>query len=299
MESDDIRCDDLFALPSHLDLFSGIGGFALAAAWAGLRTIGFAETDKYANKVLSKHWPEVPNFGDVRNVSAAKISEPIFVLTGGFPCQPFSLAGKRGGAADYRYLWPEMRRCISELQPAWVLAENVPGLAGMELDNVLADLAGAGYEREVLSIPACGVDARHKRQRLWIVAHATRNLRRALRDALPDAPDGTSSDVANNPGGGRRTRRTGRPDSGGARATEQALPDVADAHRQSARRAAKPRQEYSQWATEPDVGRVAHGIPARVDRLRGLGNAIVPQIAEKLMRWMVQSSSANEHIDET
>ncbi len=200
--------------PTHLDLFSGIGGFALAAQWAGFRTIGFCEIDKYCRKVLAKNFLADPEydggtqtkvtgedhkaqqgsstgtklcgdesarvsgswesgfrgkiFGNIFDLNGADFSG-VSLITGGFPCQPFSVAGKRGGAADDRAIWPEMFRVISEARPAWVLGENVPGIIPMELDNVLSDLEGIGYATRAFVIPACAVDARHRRDRVWIV----------------------------------------------------------------------------------------------------------------------------------
>jgi len=158
----------------HLDLFSGIGGFALAAQWAGFTTVGFAEIDPFCSKVLRKHWPNVPNFGDVRSVpNMSQIS----LITGGFPCQPFSCAGKKKGKEDERYLWPEFRRIIQRNHPAWVVAENVPGIVDMERDSILTDLESEGYETQTFIIPACAVKAPHRRDRLWIVANSLRKRR--------------------------------------------------------------------------------------------------------------------------
>ncbi len=154
---------------THLDLFSGIGGFALAASWAGWTTIGFAETDDYASKVLKRHWPNVPNFGDVRNIRNVRAD----LITGGFPCQPYSVTGKRTGNADHRALWPEMLRVIRESKPSWVLGENVSGIVSMELDKICADLEAEGYEVQPLLIPACAADAPQERMRCWILADAT------------------------------------------------------------------------------------------------------------------------------
>ncbi len=155
----------------HLDLFSGIGGFALAAAWAGFTTVGFSEIDLYASKVLRRHWPNVQNFGDVRSVPSMS---NITLITGGFPCQPFSSAGKRKGREDDRHLWPEFNRIIHAIKPAWVVAENVTGIIDMELDNVLDDLERAGYETGTYIIPASAIGAPHRRERVWIVAHSLR-----------------------------------------------------------------------------------------------------------------------------
>lgn len=162
---------------THLSLFSGIGGLDLAAEMAGIKTVGQCEFADYQTKVLEQHWPEVPRWGDIRSLTGGSFFErtglrTVDVVSGGFPCQPFSLTGKRQGKADDRYLWPEMLRVIREISPLWVLAENVPGIVNMALDTVLSDLESAGYETATFHIPACGVDAPHRRNRIAILAHA-------------------------------------------------------------------------------------------------------------------------------
>ena len=156
----------------HLDLFSGIGGFATAAGWCGITTVGFSEIDAYASAVLQKHWPNITNYGDIRNLTKATIPQRIDLITGGFPCQPFSVAGKQQGRADARDLWPEMFRVIKEFRPSWVIGENVAGFVKMELDRTLADLESEGYTARAFIIPACAVGAPHRRDRVWIVAHS-------------------------------------------------------------------------------------------------------------------------------
>lgn len=155
---------------THVDLFSGIGGFALAARWTGLETVVFCEMDKFCQKVLNKHWPEVPIIEDIKTFNGSRFSN-VFLLTGGFPCQPFSCAGKRRGKEDDRYLWPEMLRVISEVKPRWVIGENVAGFINMGLDDCISDLEGEGYEVQAFIIPACAVNAPHRRDRVWIVAN--------------------------------------------------------------------------------------------------------------------------------
>lgn len=156
---------------THLDLFSGIGGFALAAQRAGFRTIGFSEVEPYACRVLAERFPGVPNLGDVRRIESFAGIGPIAILSGGFPCQPWSVAGKQRGAADDRHLWPAMLRVIETAQPAWIIGENVPGIIPSGLDKIIDDLEGAGYEAQPLVIPACAVGAWHIRDRVWICAH--------------------------------------------------------------------------------------------------------------------------------
>jgi DNA (cytosine-5)-methyltransferase 1 len=298
--------------PTHLDLFSGIGGFALAAKWAGFKTVGFCEIDKYCQRILAKNFladarceclsvgrNPCDMAGEARAIkdhgkerqrvwNSARNGRPIIcgnifsldgkafagvdLITGGFPCQPFSVAGKRKGAADDRHLWPEMLRIIKEARPAWVLGENVPGIIPMELDNVLSSLESLGYACRAFTIPACAVDARHRRDRLWIVAHAERSggSRRPARSAN-----------SNGAGPFRETERpSGIPNAFGARLEKQQR-ERCHSQCQAAQRNG---DERARWQPEPDVGRVAHGIPARVDRLKGLGNAIVPQVAYEIMR---------------
>jgi len=172
-----------------LDLFSGIGGFSLGLERAGMQTVAFCEIDPYCRAVLKKHWPGVPCHEDVRTLTASDVG-PIDVICGGFPCQPFSHAGKRLGGEDDRALWPEYRRLIQELRPAWVIGENVVGLVSLGLDSVLDDLEALGYSQRTFDIPACGVGAPHLRHRIWIVAHANgRGLSRS--DILREQQRGT------------------------------------------------------------------------------------------------------------
>lgn len=159
-------------MKTHLDLFSGIGGFALAANLAGFKTIGFCEKDNYCQKILKKHWPDIAINDDIKTFSASKYLG-VDLLTGGFPCQPYSLAGTQQNDDD-RKLWPEMLRVIQECQPTWIIGENVPGIINLALDGIITDLEKEGYEVQSFIIPACAVNAPHKRDRVWIVAHTKR-----------------------------------------------------------------------------------------------------------------------------
>ncbi len=240
-----------------------VGGFALAARWAGVDTIGFAEIDDYASRVLAKNFPGVTNYGDVRNVPKGI---PTWLITGGFPCQPFSVAGKRGGTSDDRWLWPEMAGVIERIRPCWVLGENVPGIIRMELDTVLSDLERLDYTAWPIVVPAVGVDAPHRRERVWIVGNTSRSGF-----------------------GGQHRRCTGAQLAHG----RENVADANNSGRTQRRRTIAVQPQHaaiecgSRWQPEPELGRVAHGIPARVDRLRGLGNAIVPQVAYQLIKMMI------------
>lgn len=172
----------------HISLFSGIGGFDLAAQWAGWTNIVSCEINPFGNKVLNHYWPDAYHHTDIHTLTIEKINEELtkrhganwrtndVVLTGGFPCQPYSLAGKRLGKEDERHLWPEMLRVIQEVKPTWIVGENVFGLInwsnGLVFDEVQTDLETAGYEVQAFVLPACAADAPHRRDRVWIVAHA-------------------------------------------------------------------------------------------------------------------------------
>jgi DNA (cytosine-5)-methyltransferase 1 len=155
----------------YLSLFSGIGGADLAAEAAGMEIVAFSEIDPFCCKVLAKHWPDVPNLGDIHKITKEGFSGGVDVICGGFPCQPFSGAGKRGGKKDDRHLWPEMFRVIQEFRPSWVVGENVAGFVSLGLDDALADLEAAGYQARAFVLPACAAGAHHRRDRCFIVAH--------------------------------------------------------------------------------------------------------------------------------
>lgn len=266
---------------THLDLFSGIGGFALAAQAVGFQTIGFSEIEAYSCAVLKKHWPEITNYGDIRNIR----NVPADLVTGGFPCQPFSAAGKRGGTNDDRALWPEMRRVIAESKPTVVLGENVSGIISMELDSVLDDLEHLGYSAWPIVVPACAVDARHRRDRVWILGYA--NSGRSRR-----AENGQGYHAGNN-GDTKRPDELCEP----ARPSGAWKENVADTNGASRKgnerteRSETERAEHQQphrWLAESGFCRVADGIPHWTHRLRGLGNAIVPQVAETILKQIAR-----------
>ena len=161
-----------------LDLFSGIGGFSYAAEQFGIKTIGFVEKDEFCQKVLKKHWKNVPIESDIRNVKGDNYGTAT-IVSGGFPCQPFSVAGKRKGQDDDRYLWDETIRVVAECKPRWFIGENVSGLInineGMVLRQVCNDLEKQGFQVQCFVIPASGIGAWHQRKRVWIIAYSNSN----------------------------------------------------------------------------------------------------------------------------
>lgn len=178
-----------------LDLFSGIGGFSLGLERAGMQTVAFCERDEYCRAVLAKHWPGVPCFDDIHNIDADGLGRlgRIDLVCGGFPCQPFSVAGRQKGKDDDRHLWPEMHRVIALARPTWVIGENVAGLIAMALDDVLADLESIGYTTRTFVIPAAAVGAPHRRDRLWIIATNTNGAELRKQSGRSDGTNGKSS----------------------------------------------------------------------------------------------------------
>jgi len=234
-------------------LFSGIGGMDLGLERAGMTLAWQVEINSFCQQVLRKHWPLVPKFSDIRTIDWEQVPS-VDLVCGGFPCQPFSIAGKQKGASDERYLWPEVVRCLESLNPTWFLGENVPGIGNLALPKIKADLENLGYEVWIASIPACGLDAPHLRQRIWITAYADSYSRRCEEQWGQQSSQQYAQKTI--PG----LERFCRFQSGGAA-----------------------------WETQPAVCRVVDGIPHRVDRLRGLGNAVVPQLVEVLGRMIMQA----------
>tara|TARA_R110002153_G_scaffold21114_3_gene70885 strand:- start:117 stop:1250 length:1134 start_codon:yes stop_codon:yes gene_type:complete len=364
----------------HVDLCSGIGGFALGFEWAKLSTpVQFCDIEPWSRKILAKHWPHVPIATDVKELAndPERLVRECDIITAGYPCQPFSVAGRQKGEEDPRHIYPYISKIIASKRPSWVVFENVGGHIALGLDKVLADLALKDYATRVFIIPAASVGAPHKRDRLWIIGRnvgdskhngssATEiggineeNARRASegkdqteqsqgtggRGHNEDVPNSESQRTGTNDEGiWQRSGRTGGGEGtamahtiseglegrignsqGGERqilSTEQHNRDEVwsasgryggenregqeenVAHPKSEQSASsdnrgeqrtaseseqrKPRGSSSwggrgcNWAVEPNVGRVAHGVPRRVDRIKGLGNAIVPQIAMKI-----------------
>ena len=288
----------------HVDLCSGIGGFALGFEWAGLSTpVLFCDIDPWCRKILAQHWPHVPISDDVKELANDPIRNvpDCDILTAGYPCQPFSFAGKRKGTEDDRHIWPYIRRIVAQKRPAWCVFENVYGHISMGLDQVLSDLEAESYAARAFIVPACGVNAPHKRDRLWIVAHAnSEGESNVSGHAAKGQRMVANTDIFN--GGADKepeqskgkTWRQPTSDSGGNVANTDDTGSQGRIHRRKdqewqdqhghARCSGTVHRQPIQgwWDVEPAVGRVAHGIPNRSHRLKGLGNAIVPQIAEQI-----------------
>ena len=306
-----------------LDLFSGIGGFSHGLDKVGFKTVAFCEMDKYCKLVLQKHWKGVKIYNDVKELKGEEIIKEhgtIDIVVGGFPCQPFSIAGARKGTDDNRHLWPEMFRIIKELKPRWVIGENVRGIVsiqnGMVFENVCTDLEGEGYEVRAFNIPAAGVGAPHRRERIWIVANSRRTLRQgsSIREknenetrkedadqhqrssSSPELNVANTESIESYVGKHRKHQTEG---NGQSETRGESGEDVAnaDSERQQKQWGSESIQEKvsrqttrtrfeceSGWSVEPDVGRVAHGLSGRVHRLKALGNSIVPKIAEEIGR---------------
>ena len=264
-------------------LFSGIGGFDLGFERAGMECAWQVEIDESCLRVLYKHWPNIPKYKDIRDVGKHNLAT-VDLICGGFPCQDVSLAGKRAGLEGKRStLWSEFYRIICELRPRWVVIENVPGLLpinnGEFFRKILRELAQSGYDAEWKVIPASAIGAPHRRERIWIVAHpchdglaqteqVAENTKKGIGEiGLWSGIERCSNSIPNSNGKGLAKRKSifGY-----------------DGEKQS------PLIRNDWWTSEPNVGRVADGVPFRVDRLKQLGNAIVPQLAEWIGRRIME-----------
>jgi len=300
----------------HVDLCSGIGGFALGFEWAELsKPVLFCDIEPWSREILRKHWPDVPIADDVKELANDPdgLVPDCDILTAGYPCQPFSLAGERRGTEDDRHIWPFILAIVQAKRPAWCVFENVYGHVSMGLDEVLSDLEGEGYAARPFIVPACAADAPHRRDRVWIIARNVGDTRRAssksrgdikarekaIRSAATSHHKRSGKDVAHtsrlhSDGSGEHSQQGQRqePQSGDSSCSD----NVADTDSKRWKGQWSKRHDAKQtglcgreaqrkthfWLAEPAVGRVANGIPRRVDRLRGLGNAIVPQIAMRI-----------------
>ena len=274
---------------NHASLFSGIGEFDLAASWMGWENVFQSEIDPFCNQVLEHHFPTTTRYEDIRNIDGTEWRGQIDILTGGFPCQPFSAAGKRRGTDDNRFLWPEMLRIICEVRPTWIVAENVRGITsieqGMVFERVCSELEENEYEVQPFCIPACSVQAPHKRERIWFIAHYTgkrlegatgESLQRGmLRPPREASPDDTNAIGTRLEGGSKDGERHGRQSCGdgsdeGARWSENWL--------EAATRLCR---------VDDGLPRELHGITVprwRKESIKAYGNSIVPQVAYQIFQ---------------
>jgi len=268
-------------------LFSGIGGLDLGLERAGFEIAWQIEINDFCQKILKKHWPDVQKYQDIFSVDFTKLPR-VDLLCGGFPCQPVSCAGKRKGSQDERWLWPEFNRAICEIKPRWILVENVPGLLSAEngrlFGGILGDLAAGGYDAEWDCIPAAIFGAPHLRYRVFLVAYSNRSRRQDL----------TKTSRKNWDADFERSSKKGESDM--AHSLEQGLevfPCQSDNFISELKATKRGSEWWQWWSTEPNVGRVAHGVPSRVDRIKGLGNAVVPQVAEWIGNLILEAEKKN------
>ena len=331
-----------------LDLFSGIGGFSLGAERNGIETIGFVEKDEFCQKVLKKHWSDVPIIDDIRKVNGKDFGSAT-IISGGFPCQPFSVAGKREGTDDDRYLWDEMLRVISSCKPTWVIGENVEGLIniqdGMVLRSVQDDLEREGFQVQCLVIPASGIGAWHQRNRVWIIGYSEHNGSSATKEQRGNTQ--TSTGAQKREDSTLQSERTSRPTDNGnvsnansgelhgcistsricrtkhnrmdsnkkrngnevwsetercsSQNTERENVSDSDNSRfkqqwqpKSDEKKNKTLKRCSWWQTQSELRGVPNGLSFelhsdRANRIKALGNSIVPQIAEQIFRSIIDA----------
>lgn len=291
----------------HIGLFAGIGGFELAARWMGWNTIAWSEWDPFCQKVLSYHFPEAKGYGDIKQADFTQYRGQCDILTGGFPCQPYSVAGKRLGKEDERHLWPEMLRVIREVRPSWIVGENVRGLLswneGVVFEEVCTDLESEGYEVQTFIIPAAGIGAPHRRERVWIVAHSD-NSRRS---------DGFGQVQAENGKISKRNDNAEFSDSSygltsnasdcrcGGRACEQCANGWRQEQSWRRDERASLSEHWKNFPTIPPVCGGDDGLPSELDgitfpkwrkeSIKAYGNAIVPQVAYQLFQAIKNTKS--------
>lgn len=247
---------------NHISLFSGIGGFDLAAQRAGWNNVAHCEKDPYCQKILKRHFPNSILHENIKTTDFTVYHRLINCVSGGFPCQPYSQSGRRKGTEDDRHLWPEKRRAVREIQPPWVTGENVRGLtnwnAGVVFDEIQADLEAEGYEVTPFLLPACGIDAPHQRYRIFFIAF-NQKFWHACNTTACDGPN-TDSSIRSE--GGMHQKKLLLPGQYTGRGYSHDIRDT-----------------WKDYPSESPVCRTSDGIPNRVDRVRALGNAVVPDLA--------------------
>lgn len=255
----------------HGSLFSGIGGFDLAAEWMGWENVFHCEWNEFGQKILKYYWPNAISYGDITQTDFTIHRGNIDILTGGFPCQPYSVAGKRKGKEDERHLWPEMLRAIREIQPSYVVGENVSGIinwdGGLVFDEVQSDLENEGYEIIPIILPACGKNAPHKRERVWFIAYSGHSRQQRGNERMPETFEY-------------------RYDEKNMLTTEL------------------QRREWADGLPRPRIFRDDDGLSERLDgiavfkwrneSIKAYGNAIVPQVALEIFKAISKAGSAGQ-----
>lgn len=275
---------------NHASLFTGIGGFDLAAEWMGWNNVFQVEIDPFCTKVLEKNFPNAKRYGDIKQFDGKPYRGTIDVLTGGFPCQPYSIAGKRKGKEDDRHLWPEMLRIIGEIQPCFVVGENVGGIVswsgGMVFNEVQTQLENEGYEVQPIVLPACAKNAPHRRDRVWFIAHNNRigvlhgaNEKQSTKTRQQTLNGANGHNTAINPND--RSKRI-------QRIIQEEVQELRGIQRGEDIGILAAWGERSDLST-PVICRNYDGIPNGVDRIKSLGNAIVPQVAYEIFKALEQT----------
>jgi DNA (cytosine-5)-methyltransferase 1 len=291
----------------HGSLFSGIGGFDLASEWMGWDNEFHCEWEDFPRKILKHYWPEAESYGDIKETDFTIWRNKIDILTGGFPCQPYSAAGKRLGKEDDRHLWPEMLRAIREIKPRWVVGENVRGLVnwseGLVFEEVCAELEAEGYKVQPFLLPACGVGATHRRDRVWFIAYSNERAERSSRTGREIESNGSK----NNDEQGSRRKQTEQHIG-----CSDVLRDASDTSSQRLQRGKEPRSikgsreernkqpprfiqpAWQKFPTQPPICWGDDGLPTELDgitfskwrneSIKGYGNAIVPQVVYQIFK---------------
>ncbi len=265
-----------------LDLFSGIGGFSLGLeSTGGFETVAFCEIEGFPQKILKKHWADVPIFNDVRTIcDEFKPTKPIDVICGGFPCQPYSVAGKQKGKEDNRDLWPAMFDVIKEYKPSWVIGENVANFANMEFERTALDLESQGYEVQAFIIPACAYNLPHRRDRIWIIAYSEDKRWDRWGYKFGDNQKKNETRLASSP---KRPDEEHTIISSDANNERTKIPfDREQSSEQLLGSSITQRQFWWEWEVKPTVCGENDELSYRVDRIKSLGNAVVPGVVAKI-----------------